>query len=517
MEYPFNYVAELRRREIMLKDLINDYEKQAALKLHYKQYPVDLIQDWFVTMDPRNSTNPYIPALMPFLLFKRQIEMIEWLQGLLVKQESGLVEKSRDIGATWIACGFSVWLWLFYSNAAIGWGSRKEQLVDNLNDPKTIFDKIRTIIEYLPDFLLPAGFSMKKHATYMKLINPENDASIVGEAGDNIGRGGRTLIYFKDESAHYEHAESIEAALGRNTNIQIDISSVNGSNNLFARKREDKNMNVFIFDWSDDPRKTQEWYDRERQRHIDQGIEFIFAQEVDRNYNAAVDMVAIKGIWISACIDAHLAIGWEPEGETVSGLDVADEGGDLNAQAIRKGNVLTFLDAWGEGDTTKTALRSHLNSQTNGVTRARYDSIGVGAGVKGKLNEINPDYIIDPFNAGGTVMNPYEEFVPGIKNKDMFENIKAQSWWNLRVRCEKTYKMRSGLGSYPVDELISFSSRIKDVHLLTKELSQPTYGMTKIGKIIIDKKPNGSRSPNRADAVVICYSPSNLIIKPYTT
>ena len=28
----------------------------------------------------------------------------------------------------------------------------------------------------------------------------------------SIGRGGRKLIYFKDESAHYEHPEMIEAA-----------------------------------------------------------------------------------------------------------------------------------------------------------------------------------------------------------------------------------------------------------------------------------------------------------------
>jgi hypothetical protein len=55
---------------------------------------------------------------------------------------------------------------------------------------------------------------------------------LICEAGDNIGRGGRTLVYFKDESAHYEHPDLIEAALGDNTNVQIDISSVNGLGKL---------------------------------------------------------------------------------------------------------------------------------------------------------------------------------------------------------------------------------------------------------------------------------------------
>ena len=41
----------------------------------------------------------------------------------------------------------------------------------------------------------------------------------------------------KDEAAHYEHPEAIEAALGDNTNVQIDISSVNGAGNVFYRRR----------------------------------------------------------------------------------------------------------------------------------------------------------------------------------------------------------------------------------------------------------------------------------------
>ncbi|WP_198932413.1 hypothetical protein, partial [Brucella sp. CMUL 015] len=142
------------------------------------------------------------------------------------------------MGATVAASAFSVWLWLYWPGAAIGFGSRKEDLVDRLGDPKSIFDKLRSCIRNLPsDLFWPKGFHPDKHMTYMKIINPSNGATIAGEAGDNIGRGGRTLIYFKDESAHYERPELIEAALGDNTNVQIDISSVNGMGNVFHRRR----------------------------------------------------------------------------------------------------------------------------------------------------------------------------------------------------------------------------------------------------------------------------------------
>jgi hypothetical protein len=50
-----------------------------------------------------------------------------------VKGETGgLVEKSRDMGATWLAVSFSVWLFLFVPGATVGWGSRKEALVDRI-------------------------------------------------------------------------------------------------------------------------------------------------------------------------------------------------------------------------------------------------------------------------------------------------------------------------------------------------------------------------------------------------
>jgi phage terminase large subunit len=39
------------------------------------------------------------------------------------------------------------------------------------------------------------------------------------------------------------------------------------------------------------------------------------------------------------------------------------------------------------------------------------------------------------------------------------------------------------------------------------ELSQPTYAPNLVGKIVVDKAPEGAKSPNLADAVVIRYAP----------
>jgi hypothetical protein len=41
------------------------------------------------------------------------------------------------------------------------------------------------------------------------------------------------------------------------------------------------------------------------------------------------------------------------------------------------------------------------------------------------------------------------------------------------------------------------------------EISQPTWSRNGVGKVVINKKPDGTASPNHADAVMIAFSPVN--------
>jgi hypothetical protein len=92
-------------------------------------------------------------------------------------------EKSRDMGVTWLCVGFAVWMWLFHPGTVVGFGSRKEEYVDKIGDPKSIFWKIRQFIALLPVEFRPAGYIESRHAPHMRIINPENGL------GDH--RGGR--------------------------------------------------------------------------------------------------------------------------------------------------------------------------------------------------------------------------------------------------------------------------------------------------------------------------------------
>ena len=188
--WPPNYVKLWKWRQRQLEKFAANPALITGAKEYYRTRPAEFIGDWCDTFDPRNAGGD-LPARLPFVLFPKQRELIDFLMACLEGEASGLVEKCRDMGATWLCCAFSVWLWLFWPGVAVGWGSRKEQLVDKIGDPDSIFQKMRVLVLGLPKVFWPEGFSPKDHMTYMKFINPENDATITGEAGDNIGRGGR--------------------------------------------------------------------------------------------------------------------------------------------------------------------------------------------------------------------------------------------------------------------------------------------------------------------------------------
>lgn len=867
-----DYAKEFKRRAELLKRLRADPQLRANVILHYKHNPVDWILDWATTYDPRNAGSK-LPTTMPFCLFPRQIDFLQFLHECVADNEHGLNEKCRDMGASYVALAYSVWAWIFVEGFAVGIGSRKADDVDKLGNPKSMFWKMRNMIDMLPrDLFWPRDFRPKDHMTYMRIENPQNGSTISGDSGDNIGRGGRSKIYVKDEaqpldakiltpsgwstmremlpgskvigpdgkrrtvthinpcgehdvyrvtfrdgtsteasenhlwslrkiiggdrkvtittkelfetyrqdypsgqfhylyhgivtqpvkfnsrgklpldpyvvgvllgdgsikyvpkqrpkftsidpfivdevrrlvpdtvkitsakdgkthrmgdiqgrrgrfkvsrasqviveagiagfgaenkhiperykfstvenrlsllqglmdtdgsasnggnptfhtcsrqladdvrflvqslggtaslntrpdhrgfrdmyviyltlpdgmvpfrlprkinkltarkvrmnknvvnveyvgrkevkcitvdasdglyltddcivthnSAHYERPEEIEAALGDNTNVMMDISSVNGPGNVFHRRRMAGEVwepgktippgktRVFIMDWRDHPAKDQVWYDRRRQKAEDEGLLHKFAQEVDRDYNSAVEGVLIPSKWVQAAINSHVRLGFEPSGAVIAGQDVADGGGDLNALVVAQGSVVVHIDK--DGREVDQALPDMMmTAQLFGVRQYQYESTGVGAGAKVAARSYAELRAI-PWVPNASVVNPHADDIAGtqpgepdrMSNKDYFRDANAQAAWNLRLRFQRTYKAVVEGAEYHPDDLISIPNDPE----LVSELSQPTY--SSMPKITIDKKPNGAKSPNKFDALKICFAPLQKVVE----
>jgi len=117
-----------------------------------------------------------------------------------------------------------------------------------------------------------------------------------------------------------------------------------------------------------------------------------------------------------------------------------------------------------------------------------------------------------PWSAGAGVQCPDRNIDPLDRqtplNRDFYSNLKAQAWWELRRRFERTYRaINEGLTFNP-DDMISLPSGLPKLRELQKELGQATASRsTGALKLVVDKSPAGTRSPNLADAVVMAYYP----------
>lgn len=517
LSFPFDwkkpeYGAVLQWRRERLNRLKASPEALVDARTFYQAHPAEFINHWGMTVDPRNVERG-LPAAVPFLLFPRQEEWVSWFLESWKGSRPGITEKSRDMGMSWLTIALSCTLCLFNRGVAVGFGSRKEEYVDKIGSPKSLFERGRLFMQNVPRI-----FAGNWSAPHMRIQFHDTGSFIGGEAGDEIGRGDRTSFYFVDEAAFLEHPEKVDGALSQTTNCRIDVSTPNGLANTFAQKRFSPAYadtgRVFTFHWMQDPRKDQAWYDKQ----VAELDPVIVAQEIDLNYSASVEGVVIPNAWIQAAIDADKKLGFEITGDKFAALDVADEGADKNALAGRHGVKLNRMKSWsGAGSTIfKTVEKAFALLDEWEQESFLYDGDGLGAGVRGDAQQINSErdkvgkqQVSDqPFRGSAAVWRPEAEMVKKRKNKDYFMNLKAQSWWALRLRFEKTYKAVVEKQPFDPDDLIVIDSQLPELVSLIMELSQPTWQPNTVGKIVIDKVPDGMKSPNLADAVMILFNPA---------
>lgn len=456
---------------------------------------VHWLRHWGWTYDPRE---PY-PSL-PFDPFPRQVEFLRWLEAREAARENGLAEKSRDMGVTWLCVAYALHGWLFRPGFAAGFGSRKLELVDNLGDPDSILEKARLLLDRLPAWMLPPGYARDEHALFCKIRNPATGATLTGEGGDDLGRGGRQTVYFVDEAAHLPRPQAVEASLSQTTRVRIDVSTPRGPGNPFYRKRHSGRVPVFTFHWRDDPRKGPEWYEREKARL---GDPVVVAQELDIDYSASVEGVCIPGAWVRAAVGLAL-----PPGKVrVAGWDVAEEGPDRNVLILRAGPVLLPPVEWGHMNTTATTWRAVEEATRLGASALFYDSVGPGMGVKGTLASSTRrlPFVTVAVNGGSS---PSDTVWPdGRSSKERFLNLRAELFWLLRARFERAYEYVTQGVPHAPEDMVS----LPDCPQLIADLSLFLYSYTDTGKLKIESKADmrrrGVKSPDYADAAAYCFAP----------
>lgn len=468
-----NYEEVFKTRVERLERMRAQPEIVHRLKDYYAGNPADFINDWGMTFDPRLAERG-LRTVVPFILFPKQREFIGWLLQRWLQREDGLVEKSRDMGLSWLTVGFAAWMMLFKTGTVVGFGSRKESYVDQIGNPASLFWKVREFINLLPAEFQPEGWDATKHAPFMKIQNPENGSFITGEAGDNIGRGNRTSIYFVDEAAFLEHPESADAALSQTSNCRLYVSTPNGAGNPFYRRAHDGKTKKFVFDWRDDPRKDEAWYEKQKAT-LDP---VVLAQEVDRSYTASVANAFIPGELVMAA-SRKGPMDVIPYGPILMGIDVARFGDDGSSITLRQGRVLLRQINFRGADVVDVAGRAKevYREQMGDIQQIAVDTIGIGSGVADILRRDFGDIVVDVNSS-------------------------------LRMSDGKSYNLRAHMWREMREWLKAGASIPNDNELIT-DLTALQYGY-KGGELLLeskqDAKKRGIKSPDRADSLALTFA-----------
>ena len=512
----------------MKLDRLNREPKLRAYELELcRRNVVHFMNNWVWTYDPRAATDGSL-AHIPFNLLPRQIEFINWLDARVTHKEEGLCVKSRDVGYSWMTCGYAVHKWRFVDGFKTTFGSRKEEYVDKSGDPDSLFEKVRMIILGLPWWMKPMGLVPSKHFNYLRTINPVNGNLIRGEAGDQMGRGGRSSLYLIDEAAFLERAERVNAATSANSDVRIWGSTVNGPGTMFSRKWHGGGLEprqIFTFNYRDNPLMTPERIAKKKKE-----LEpWEWAAEYECDDTASVEGIAIPGHWVTAAKQLKHLIKVEPYASGVAGGDIG-AGKAKSVWVPRYGPVVRIPIAWGQPDTTETAIRMLDASQAAKEVRSdrvecfihslRYDSVGVGKGVESTLSRA---YRQGLTTIGVNVGDPPTDtrWPDGKTAKEKFSNLKAESWWAARERFKHTYEMvlfltgQEGGIEHEVSGLISLpdDSESPEAMTLAAQISLVKAGHDEKGKIAIESKKEltkrGIKSPDYADALMLTFTGTN--------
>ena len=241
------------------------------------------------TYDPRKPN-----GTVPFITWAYQDEVLLDLVDCIFSGRDVLIQKSRDMGASWMILLVFEWLWHFRQDLSFLLVSRNEDYVDKAGNPKSLFWKIDFLHQNQPKWLLP---NMTR--TKLRLTNEDTRSHIDGESttGD-VARGDRRTAIGLDEFAAFEVDSSYRALSSTRdaTRCRVFNSTPAGTAGAFYDLTQNPDIKNVRLHWTMHPEKSEglytdetgkqrsPWYDQECRRcaHPQE-----IAQELDIDFAAS--------------------------------------------------------------------------------------------------------------------------------------------------------------------------------------------------------------------------------------
>ena len=239
-------------------------------------------------------------------------------------------------------------------------------------------------------------------------------------------------------------------------------------------------------------------------------------------YNDTVDNAIIKPEWFDACVDAHeklSSMGNWGMGQERLVFDPSDVGNDPEAIAHVKGNIVLEAMHADARDIEEACNWACSYANNNKVDAFIWDCDGMGVGLKSQVSNAFKGRKIDieQFKGSQEAFEPDDVYMPVDNdshqpktNKETFANQRAQFYLDLANAMYKTYLAVEKGRFFQVDELISFSGKIKHIGLLRSELCSVPRKFLASGRIQLMTKAEMKSSPNIGDCIMMSRKPVNI-------
>jgi hypothetical protein len=225
-----------------------------------------------------NPNAPLGDEVGPFVTWDFQDEAAYKILDSIEGQRDLVIEKSRDMGASWLCLFAFEWMWHFYPFQKFLCVSRSEKLVDSA-DSDSLFWKLDFIHRYQPDCMKP---EMKR--TKLAFENVNNSSMITGEATTGkIGVGGRARAMLIDEFSQIREDRKVLDRTSDTSKCRIFNGTHVGTGTAFYQLTIG-GMPKLQMHWTQHPVKRQGLYRFDQQANRVQQLDEGYRYDPDYNY-----------------------------------------------------------------------------------------------------------------------------------------------------------------------------------------------------------------------------------------
>lgn len=304
---PKDPLKNLAYRSKLLHDAENDEKLQEDILVACKEsylYWTNTFAWTYHQFDVDPATGEKIEAKwphVPFITWDIQDVMFDELHWSVTNGKDIIINKSRDMGASWCCLDYIHWEWLFHEGGQYLEMSRTKGYVDEYGNMKALLPKHDYINSWLPYWMLPPGvLPGGKNRKCMHMKNELNGACIDGESTtEHAASGDRRRIILLDEFAKVKYGKQMRNATRDAALCRFINSTVAGPGTEYSKMKKERRTKIFSLMYWDHPDKgsgryvkqdpltknweiRSPWFDREEQeRSSTELAQEVLAQDIE--------------------------------------------------------------------------------------------------------------------------------------------------------------------------------------------------------------------------------------------